>query len=130
MLGWEFPPLINGGLGIACYGIAKSLSQLAEVSLIIPRADPEFVMNNVELIGLNNSKAEELLKGKSLLDFKDFLDIEYVESNLLPYQKVKKESLQASAPPDRLRGWWTANARRLKELTFWPLPLRAHRRCG
>ncbi|MBC7387817.1 MAG: glycosyltransferase [Opitutaceae bacterium] len=98
MLGWEFPPLINGGLGIACYGIAKSLSQLAEVSMIIPKADPEFVMNNVELIGLNNSKAEELLKGKSLLDFKDFLDIEYVDSDILPYQQVKKETSSSKSP--------------------------------
>ena len=28
MLGWEFPPFISGGLGTACYGLTKVMSQL------------------------------------------------------------------------------------------------------
>jgi len=91
MLGWEFPPLINGGLGVACYGIAKALAKVADVSLIIPKADPNFVVQNVDLIGLNETKAEELIKDQVLFSFKDFLDIEYVEANILPYQKVKQK---------------------------------------
>lgn len=91
MLGWEFPPLINGGLGVACYGIAKALSKKADVQLIIPKADPTFVVQNVDLIGLNNIAADELIKGENLFDFKDFLNVEYVEANILPYQKVEKK---------------------------------------
>lgn len=91
MLGWEFPPLINGGLGIACHGIAQALAKKADVSLIIPKADPAFVIQNVELIGLNTTNAEQLIKGKELLDYNDFLSINYVEANILPYQKAKPE---------------------------------------
>jgi len=36
-LTWEFPPLLTGGLGMACYGIVKALLRLGiEVDLIIP----------------------------------------------------------------------------------------------
>ncbi len=37
MFSWEFPPLIAGGLGIACYGIVKSLLDMGiEVDLVLP----------------------------------------------------------------------------------------------
>lgn len=94
MLGWEFPPLINGGLGVACYGIAKALAAKSDLRLIIPKADPNFVVNNVNTIGLNNAKADELMKGKELFNFKDFLDVEYVEANIMPYQNVKHPTNQ------------------------------------
>ncbi|HAR20725.1 MAG TPA: glycosyltransferase family 1 protein [Cytophagales bacterium] len=92
MLGWEFPPLINGGLGIACYGIAKALAKKADVSLIIPKAETNFVVENVELIGLNDTRTEELVNDKALLDFKDFLEVDYVKANIMPYQSVKTKS--------------------------------------
>jgi len=38
MLGWEFPPFISGGLGTACYGLTKALSELGtEVLFVLPR---------------------------------------------------------------------------------------------
>lgn len=37
MFTWEFPPLIAGGLGMACYGMVKSLLGLGvEVDLVLP----------------------------------------------------------------------------------------------
>ncbi len=37
MLGWEFPPFHNGGLGTACYGLVKGLSQKgAHVTIVLP----------------------------------------------------------------------------------------------
>ncbi len=37
MFSWEFPPLIAGGLGIACYGIVRSLLDMGiEVDLVLP----------------------------------------------------------------------------------------------
>lgn len=38
---WEFPPYIAGGLGMACYGMAKSLASSGEVNLklILPNVD-------------------------------------------------------------------------------------------
>lgn len=38
MLGWEFPPFIAGGLGVACYGLTRALDQLGHrVTFILPR---------------------------------------------------------------------------------------------
>lgn len=54
LLGWEFPPLSEGDSGIACYEMAKELATQVNLSLILPKTDPEYVLNNVDLTGLNN----------------------------------------------------------------------------
>ena len=54
MLGWEFPPIINGGLGIACHDLSSAMSELANITMIIPKSSPGFKMKNMNLIGLNN----------------------------------------------------------------------------
>jgi len=38
MFGWEFPPLISGGLGVACHGITRGLAQQGvKITLMVPR---------------------------------------------------------------------------------------------
>ncbi len=39
MFGWEFPPHISGGLGTACYGLTKSLSEFEdlEILFVVPK---------------------------------------------------------------------------------------------
>jgi glycosyltransferase involved in cell wall biosynthesis len=38
MLGWEFPPFISGGLGTACYGLTRALSDLGNrVIFVLPQ---------------------------------------------------------------------------------------------
>ena len=38
MLGWEFPPFINGGLGTACYGLTKAMDkQGIHVTFVLPK---------------------------------------------------------------------------------------------
>jgi glycosyltransferase involved in cell wall biosynthesis len=38
MLGWEFPPLVTGGLGIACYGLTRALNGMGvDVMFVLPR---------------------------------------------------------------------------------------------
>jgi glycosyltransferase involved in cell wall biosynthesis len=38
MLGWEFPPFIAGGLGVACFGLTKALDRLGhQVVFILPK---------------------------------------------------------------------------------------------
>jgi glycogen(starch) synthase len=54
MLGWEFPPLINGGLGVACHDLSAALSNFADITMVVPRASLDFKTNKVKLIGINN----------------------------------------------------------------------------
>lgn len=40
MFGWEFPPYISGGLGVACEGLVRGLLELeTEVALVLPYRD-------------------------------------------------------------------------------------------
>ena len=54
MLGWEFPPIINGGLGVACHDLSAALSENASVTMIVPKSRPGFKVKNVQLVGVNN----------------------------------------------------------------------------
>ncbi len=60
MLGWEFPPLFSGGLGIATYGIVKSLQNKAKIRLIIPTVGEAGELDNVNIIGLNTVTSKEV----------------------------------------------------------------------
>ena len=41
MLGWEFPPHVAGGLGVACEGLVRGLRSLGcHVALVLPRRPP------------------------------------------------------------------------------------------
>src|SRR4051812_28381160 len=38
MFGWEFPPFNSGGLGVACHGLTRSLSERGfNVTFVMPR---------------------------------------------------------------------------------------------
>ncbi len=39
MLGWEFPPVVNGGLGVACLGLARALAKRVDLRVVAPMAD-------------------------------------------------------------------------------------------
>ncbi len=60
MLGWEFPPLFSGGLGIATYGMVKALSPNAAIRLIVPAGEATAGLEDVNISGLNNITAEEV----------------------------------------------------------------------
>lgn len=91
MLGWEFPPIINGGLGVACLGMAKALSKHADLSIILPKTDPDFLVDNVELIGLNNISADQISVEETEKVYKEFSEVEFVDTSILPYPVYQTE---------------------------------------
>lgn len=51
MLGWEFPPFISGGLGTACYGLTKAMSQIGtEVIFVLPKPVASQYSTHVRLV--------------------------------------------------------------------------------
>ena len=53
MLGWEFPPVMSGGIGIACYGLTKALTDRGvEVTFVLPRCPQPPDASDVEWIDL------------------------------------------------------------------------------
>jgi glycosyltransferase involved in cell wall biosynthesis len=87
MLGWEFPPIINGGLGVACYGLSKALSPYVNLTMIIPKTDPSFIVENVELIGLNKVDIQSLKTIDVEVEYEKFTDLNLVDANFLPYNQ-------------------------------------------
>ncbi|MEI8055155.1 MAG: glycosyltransferase [bacterium] len=55
MYGWEFPPRISGGLGVACYAIVKELAKRnIDLTLILPQTVANSDIDNINLIGCDN----------------------------------------------------------------------------
>ncbi len=52
MLGWEFPPFISGGLGTACYGLTRAMSQLGnvDVTFVLPKPVRSVSSTHVRLV--------------------------------------------------------------------------------
>ncbi len=85
MLGWEFPPVINGGLGVACHDLCIALSKHAKVTMVIPKTYPEFSIENLQLIGLNTIDARTLRNISYKNDYSKLEEVHYVPGRLNPY---------------------------------------------
>jgi glycogen synthase len=85
MLGWEFPPVINGGLGVACHDLCIALARTANVTMIIPKSNPDFVVKNLELIGLNTIDAKTLRNIGHADSYKKIKQVHFIMSDLNPY---------------------------------------------
>ncbi len=63
MFGWEFPPSISGGLGVACEGLVRGLLELqTEVSLVLPRRSAATPIQNLRIIPA--PEAERAARGR------------------------------------------------------------------
>ncbi len=91
MLGWEFPPYSNGGLGTACQGLVKGLKNHdVEVTFIMPKAPDDVHSDIVNLVPA--SKYNNLVKYSKIVK-----NMAFVDSPLTPYmtEREYKESLKA-----------------------------------
>jgi glycosyltransferase involved in cell wall biosynthesis len=85
MFGWEFPPNISGGLGTACYGIVKGLSEYNDIhiSFVIPKSQGnEPSSENLQLI----SADKVLLGEKEVAEINwENISLIQIKSELSPY---------------------------------------------
>lgn len=85
MLGWEFPPSISGGLGVACYGLCKALAKECDIHLILPKAAPGIILPGVNIIDLSTLEIKEFFTKKELLSLTKVIKEEKVQFNISPY---------------------------------------------
>ncbi|MGK0185800.1 MAG: glycogen(starch) synthase [Verrucomicrobiales bacterium] len=103
MLGWEFPPIINGGLGIACLGMGKALAKHVDLSFILPKVDPNFVVDGVSLTGLDHlplSQARQIteeMESPSEANIETFATVDRIEADLLPYTDGNAAAMESIA---------------------------------
>lgn len=76
MFGWEFPPAITGGLGMACYGITKGLANNGiDITFVMPSA------NEKEFSHLNIVDASKVSKVSKLHN----THVYKIDSPIFPY---------------------------------------------
>ncbi len=77
MFGWEFPPYSSGGLGTACHGLTKGLSnQGIEVTFVMPKAETAPEKSHVKLLVAGVDKIDSDI---------DSIKIKHVPSLLVAY---------------------------------------------
>ena len=91
-LGWEFPPLVNGGLGIACLGLSKALAKKVDLRVIVPKADPSVHTDGFQLTGLNNVSFREVEQVDRKYSYESFAMVEHAPIELDPYTTVEGET--------------------------------------
>jgi glycosyltransferase involved in cell wall biosynthesis len=80
MLGWEFPPVISGGLGTACYGLTKAMSDLGtEITFVLPKAGSSTHSSHVTM-----RNAEGYIKTEGGVEFQN-VHFKTIVSPLKPY---------------------------------------------
>lgn len=95
MFGWEFPPHISGGLGTACYGLAKGLYQNeTEILFVVPKTYGDENQEIAQLIGAGDIN----IKKKRLHYKHEARDMDYIEvgSMLIPYMSSEDFAVRAS----------------------------------
>ncbi len=92
MYGWEFPPRISGGLGVACFAIVQELARRnIKVNLVLPQGVENLTNNdNVSIIGCESLKGG--IDPFYLETFCHNVNIQKVEALLHPY--LSEESYQ------------------------------------
>lgn len=89
MLGWEYPPKISGGLGIACHAIANSLVKKGiSVDFVLPKLDTKALKSTAKglsLLDANNYPTKKTEIRKVLQEITH--EIKYLEvgTRLMPY---------------------------------------------
>ncbi len=92
MLGWEFPPLFSGGLGVATYGMVKALRNNVDIKLIIPSYSTSSSLSNVNIIGLNSLAAKELDLEQLRFNVEDLTaEVHRIPLSVSPYQYMNEE---------------------------------------
>jgi len=87
MFGWEFPPHISGGLGVACYDLTKSLSELdVDITFVLPtlKANPDPKLH-LKLVSSSDIKLNRRNVNYSYEDFLAGVNVLKIDSPIRPY---------------------------------------------
>ncbi|KXK07934.1 MAG: Starch synthase catalytic domain protein [candidate division WS6 bacterium OLB21] len=56
MFGWEYAPIVSGGLGVVCRSIAQNLiKQNVKLTFVLPRLPSKISVDNMTLINANET---------------------------------------------------------------------------
>jgi glycogen(starch) synthase len=135
MLGWELPPYNSGGLGVACLGLAKSLSKKgARITFVLPKkVDVDYDFMDIVFAEIDD---DSLLMKNSYTTFtpslltSEFLDPfppDYLHAAIKFAEKMKKLASRISTDVIHVHDWMTYPAGIVaKKITGKPLVVHIH----
>jgi glycogen synthase len=108
MFGWEFPPYNSGGLGVACYGLTKSLVDLgADITFVLPKnigINSDFMEMKFADTTAYNLKKEIVFKELSVFLYPYLTETAYHEGKaLLKYVKNPEAARYAGSLYDEVQ---------------------------
>ncbi|GGK82343.1 glycosyl transferase [Rufibacter glacialis] len=95
MLGWEDQPILNGGVGKACFHLAEALAKQVELTMIVPQADNLALDQHAEVVGLDGLDLEEIKQAPVAKTFERFATTHRVPAALFPYEDPAAPGAQA-----------------------------------
>lgn len=139
MLGWELPPHNSGGLGVACYHLAKALAlQGTSIDFVVPYSatheNIDFMtvhnatkLSPLERYGLGAYDSQFLLDRKDGADVAGLKDIRDVQRQYTRFIERHIETEQPTYDAIHAHDWLTMEAGiRAKQLTDAPLIVHVH----
>lgn len=112
MFTWEFPPLISGGLGMACYGMVKALLSLGiKIDLVLPTREEVYFplreVNDVDTLPTVFIDPQKQVKYESM-QFHDSIDrLEYIGINRRPESYFQLAEITRYASSLKQDYWFT-----------------------
>ncbi len=103
MLGWEFPPFISGGLGTACFGLTKAMSQLGnvDVTFVLPRPIRAALSTHVRLLAPDVVRANRVAAAVADQEAETTWALEGISN--VTFRSVAVEGFSVYAKPVRAR---------------------------
>jgi glycogen synthase len=105
MLGWEFPPNVSGGLGVASYHIIKALKEHADITLILPYVSARIRFPGVNIISIGNLPVKKIFSKKELkILFSKYMKKSFrFELSPYPVKKTEKTLVHRSSKTARTK---------------------------
>jgi glycogen(starch) synthase len=86
MFGWEFPPFISGGLGMACYGITRGLiNNDVDIRLVLPTKRGVYSENQIEIVAADEVVLSEHYRSLMESSFSFKTGKQMLQNNISPY---------------------------------------------
>ncbi len=90
MLGWEFPPVISGGLGIAFYGICKALASHTDLTIIVPKLDQSTSIPGANLIAIADLDIDTFFEEEEIKILEAVIKEKKIQIEIFPYPTKTK----------------------------------------
>lgn len=87
MLGWEFPPYISGGLGTACYGLTRAMSELGlKITFVVPKPIEAPQASHVKMLSPSQVRASAGRRQTTeTIEEMKHVSFRQIDSSLQPY---------------------------------------------